>query len=107
MYHSFANLFYKLSESTFYKEMSNFSKKFRVKNICLHVAVMQGIALFLFSRQTLTTQLSSGLTAFWGKVHSFTIPGPKVIKLFFMLNSFERGILSAHKYKNIKKFNFF
>ena len=31
----------------------------------------------------------------------------EVIKLFFMLNSAEREILNAHKYKNIKKFSFF
>ena len=34
-------------------------------------------------------------------------PGPEVIKLFFMLNSFEHEILNAHKYKNIKKFSCF
>ena len=28
-------------------------------------------------------------------------------KTFFMLNSVEREILNAHKYKNIKKFVFF
>ena len=28
-------------------------------------------------------------------------------KTFFMLNSVQNGILSAHKYKNIKKFSFF
>ena len=39
MYHNLANLFYKLSESTFYKEMSKFYnyKKYRVKSIRLVV----------------------------------------------------------------------
>ena len=34
-------------------------------------------------------------------------PGPEVIKLFFMLNSFEHKILNAHKHKNIKNFGLF
>ena len=33
MYHYFANLFFKLSESTFDKEGVSFSKKYRVKSI--------------------------------------------------------------------------
>ena len=33
--------------------------------------------------------------------------GPEVIKLFFMLNSVEHGILNAYKYKNIKNFGLF
>ena len=33
--------------------------------------------------------------------------GPKVIKLFSMLNSAQHEILNAHKYENIKKFSFF
>ena len=41
MYHNFAYLFYKLSESSFYKEMSKFSKEYRVKSI--RSAVMLGI----------------------------------------------------------------
>ena len=41
MYHNFDNLFYKLSESTFYKEMSKFQKKYRVKSI--RIAVIQGM----------------------------------------------------------------
>ena len=32
---------------------------------------------------------------------------PRGYKTFFMLNSIEREILNAHKYKNIKKFVFF
>ena len=40
MYHNFANLFSKLSESTFYKEISS-NKKYRVKSISL--VVLQGI----------------------------------------------------------------
>ena len=32
---------------------------------------------------------------------------PKVIKLFFMLNSVEYEILNAYKYKNFKKLSFF
>ena len=41
MYHNFAYLFYKLSESTSNKEMSKLSKNHRVKSI--RSAVMQGI----------------------------------------------------------------
>ena len=36
-----------------------------------------------------------------------TRPGPKVIKLFFKLNSAEHEILNAHKYKNNKTFTFY
>ena len=32
--------------------------------------------------------------------------GPKVIKLFFMLNSVDHEILNARKFRNIKKFSF-
>ena len=41
MYHEFANLFSKLSKSTFYKELVSFSKKYRSKSIRL--AVLRGI----------------------------------------------------------------
>ena len=34
-------------------------------------------------------------------------PGPRGYKTFFMLNSGEHEIFDAHKYKNIKKSNFF
>ena len=37
MYHNFANLFYKLSESTFYKKWVSFHKKYRVRSIRLAV----------------------------------------------------------------------
>ena len=37
MYHNLANLFYKLSESTFYKEMTKFLQKVKVKSIRLAV----------------------------------------------------------------------
>ena len=33
------------------------------------------------------------------------VPGPAII-LFFMFNSAEHEILSAHKYRHIKKFSF-
>ena len=29
------------------------------------------------------------------------LPAPKIIKIYFMLNSAEHEILNAHKYKNI------
>ena len=34
-------------------------------------------------------------------------PGPKVIKLFFMLNSAEHEILNAHKYKKYQEIELF
>ena len=37
MYHNFASLFSKLSESTFYKEKSKFHKLYRFKSIRLAV----------------------------------------------------------------------
>ena len=37
MYHKFANLFSKLSESTFYKDQVSFSKKYRVISIRLAI----------------------------------------------------------------------
>ena len=33
--------------------------------------------------------------------------GPELIKTYFMLNSVEHEILTAHKYKHIKTFGFF
>ena len=40
-YHNFANLFSKLSETTFYEEIRKFQYKYRVKSIRL--AVLRGI----------------------------------------------------------------
>ena len=75
-------LFFKLSESIFYKEIS-FSKKYRFKSIRLAVcegfpnsACAHQLALFLFTRQKLTMQISSCCIAFWGNVYTFTMPGP-------------------------------
>ena len=42
----------------------------------------------------------------WVIFRHTTLPGPEVIKTFFVLNSTEHEILNAHKYKNIKKFGF-
>ena len=39
--------------------------------------------------------------------HHVCILWPRGYKTFFMLNSGEHEILDAHKYKNIKKSNFF
>ena len=36
-----------------------------------------------------------------------TRTGPKVIKVFFLLNSAENEVLNAHKYKSIYKFSIF
>ena len=38
MYHNFTNLFSKLSESPFYREISKFSKKYRVVSIRYYYA---------------------------------------------------------------------
>ena len=34
-------------------------------------------------------------------------PGPKILKIIFMLNLAEHEILNACKYKNVQKFTFF
>ena len=43
----------------------------------------------------------------YGSINFHQLSGPKVIKLFSMLSLVEHELLNAHKYKNIKKFNFF
>ena len=70
-------------KALFTRKYVSFSKKYRFKSIRL--AIFRGIpylccahqlALFLFTRQKLTTQLSSCCIAFWGSVYPFTMPGP-------------------------------
>ena len=43
----------------------------------------------------------------WEDLSYMGILWPRRYKTFFMLNSGEHEILNAHKYKNIKKRNFF
>ena len=83
MYPYFANLFFKLSVSIFYKEISKFQQKYRVKRIRL--AILRGIpslccahqlALFLVSCPKLTTQLSPCCIVFLGNIYPFTMSVP-------------------------------
>ena len=54
------------------------------------------------------TEINYKINAAYDKVSEAKCKsGPEVIKLFFMLNSNEHGILNTYKYKNIKKFGFF
>ena len=70
-------------KALFTRREVSLSKRYRFK--CFRLAVLLGIpwlccahqlALFLYTRQKLTTQLSSCCIAFWGNVYPFTMSGP-------------------------------
>ena len=80
MYHNFANLFSKLSESTFYKKIStvSFNKKYRFKS-SIRLVVLIGIRNSqtllrtpVFSRE----KLSPRCIVFWGSVYPLTMLEP-------------------------------
>ena len=82
--HNFANLFSKLSGSTFYKEISKFqAKKCSLKSIRL--AVLRGdslpllrtpVSAFFSFAPKLTIKLLPRCNAFWGNIYQFAMPKP-------------------------------
>ena len=73
--------FLNFRKAHFTKKLISFSKKYRFKSISCFARdfltlLRTPVRAILFTRQNMTTQLSSSCIAFWGNVYPFTLPEP-------------------------------